>query len=107
MMERAHRLTTLSLLLALASTPACSLFDKKGAHHKGGKGGAEKCDVDIDQWKARVKSFKDKKHQNKQAFTEAKDALARDLRKLNTKACKRELQREVSDLIDEVEKKAF
>lgn len=92
--------------LALAGAPGCGLFDSKSTKAKT-PDKSQRCDIDIDGWKARVKSFKNKKHQNKESFGNAKDALVRDLQKLDTKPCQRELRHEVSDLIEQVKQTSF
>lgn len=104
-MHIAIRVTILGLLLAGAV--GCGLFDSGSSHRKGASAGGERCDVDLDQWKARVKRFKDKKHQTKAEFQQAKDDLVSDLKKLDTSACKRELSNEVTDLVDQVKQEHF
>ncbi len=90
----------------MAGVLGCGLFDSGSARRKGATANA-RCDVDLDQWKARVKRFKDKKHQNKAEFQQAKDDLVNDLKRLDTEGCKRELRSDLSDLVDEVKQERF
>jgi hypothetical protein len=94
----------LPVALALALGAGCGLFDDHGSRRRGGGDAKnERCDVDLDQWKSRVRHFKnDKEHQNRDTFRRTKDDLLRDLDRLDTAPCRREIRQQVSDLIDEV-----
>jgi hypothetical protein len=90
------------IALALAVGAGCGMFEDRGSRRRGG-GDGTRCDVDLDQWKSRVRHFKnDKQHQNRDTFRRTKDDLLRDLDRLDTAACRREVRRQISDLIEEV-----
>ena len=126
-----RRVAMLGLAVVLTGAPGCGMFDDKPSRHDGrgggggggggdGRGGAgrgggshdddghgaagrdDRCQVDLDQWKTRVERFKDKEYRNKSNFRQTKDDLLRDLERLDTAACRREVRHEVSDLIDQV-----
>lgn len=54
-----------------------------------------------------MKRFKNKEHQTKAEFQQAKDDLVTDLKKLDTSACQRELRNQISDLLDQAEQAHF
>lgn len=96
------------LVAAALLAAGCGLFEgHKARGDGGGRRGDERCDVDLDQWKARVRQFKNREHRNKEDFRQAKDDLAHDLDRLDTAACRRELRNEISDLLDQVRSERF
>ena len=113
-----RRLATVALAAVLIGAGGCSVFEDRPRHRDDGRGSGrdggsrddeargnhreDRCDVNLDQWKQRVERFKDKKYRNKSNFRQTKDDLVRDLERLDTAGCQREIRREVNDLIDEV-----
>jgi hypothetical protein len=99
-------LAALLVVITIAGGAGCGMFDRHGSRRRDG-GQIARCDVDLEQWKARVRHFKDKSHQNRDTFRKNKDDLLRDLDRLDTAACRREIRRQVTDLIDDVRDETF
>ncbi len=76
------------------------MFDDHGSRRQGGQ--SDRCDVDVDQWKSRVRHFRQNEHNNKDSFRQVKDDLTRDLERLDTAACHHEIRKQIDDLLDEV-----
>jgi hypothetical protein len=105
-MQRLRPFAVLTFAVALAT--GCGMFDGHGSRrHGGGQGQGERCDVDLDQWKARVRHFKQNERQNRDSFRTAQNDLTRDLERLDTAACRREIRKQVDDLLDEVREEKF
>jgi hypothetical protein len=100
---------SITLAILLAGAAGCGIFDDRGSRRRGGgrQAGGERCDIDVDQWKSRVRHFQDKGHQNRDTFRKTKDDLLRDLDKLDTAACRRDIRKEIDELIDEVREESF
>lgn len=106
-MQRLRPFAVLAVAVVLA-TAGCGMFGDRGSRRRGGEQGrGERCDVDLDQWKVRVRHFKQNERRNRDSFRKAKDDLTRDLERLDTAACRREIRKQIDDLLDEVREETF
>jgi len=123
-MKTHRRVATVALATVLIGAGGCGMFEDRPKHRDDGRGGAghgsgsrddegrgagrdDRCQVNLDQWKGRVEQFKDKKYRKKASFRQTKDDLLRDLERLDTAACQREVRHEVNALMDEVRAEHF
>lgn len=93
-------------LVVVTVIAGCGIFEERSGR-RGERRRAARCEVDLDEWKARVRSFQRRSDRHREDFREARRALVRDLERLDSRGCRREIRREIDDLLDEVRDERF